>query len=183
MPITLTRTILVVLIPGGIALIPWILWILMGMDTSSGDSFYHSYSIPINLCFFAAVVIAGTILEGINTHIELQWDNQREEEFSVTENWYAYLCCALPNEPVVFRYITRMVTTMYFELGMTWASLSFGLGLSAITCERKPEFFQAYALLAIVLSLVFAGYFFWQAKTSHKVLCRVRKEFNERSKR
>lgn len=45
----------------------WIFLLLIDMDTNSGDSFYSTYSIPINLCFFALIVIAGSFLEGINT--------------------------------------------------------------------------------------------------------------------
>ena len=181
MPVTLTRTILVILIPGGIALISWILFFLMEIDTKSADSFYQTYTWPLHLCFFAAIVIAGTVLEGISTHLEVRWDGEREAELSVRENWYSYLTCSVPNEPVAFRYITRMVTSMYFELGMMWSSLSFGIGLAAIICSSKPSSYQCWAMLSIILSVLSVIYFYWQAKTSHKVLCEVRKQFVERS--
>ena len=182
MPITLTRTVLAVLIPGGIALIAWILLFLIQIDTESANSFYHSYTIPINLCFFAATVIVGTVLEGINTHIEVLWDKEREEEYLVIENWYAYLSCTPNKEPVAFQYISRLVTTMYYELGMMFAGVSFGVGVSAIICKLKPEHFQCYAILVLTLSWASIMYFYWQAKKTHEVLCKTRKELVGRLK-
>ncbi|MDQ2078531.1 hypothetical protein [Marinimicrobium sp. ABcell2] len=182
MPVTLTRTVLVILIPGGIALVSWILLYLLKVDTESADSFYQLYSMPINLCFFAAVVIIGTIIEGANTHLEVRWDNKREEEYDVENNWYAYLSCTPSSEPVAFKYFTRLVTTMYFELGMMWATLSFGLGVASIICTLKPSYYTLYSLVTVVFSILLAIYLYFQASTSHEVLCKARKELIGRLK-
>lgn len=182
MPVTLTRTVLVIFIPGGIALISWILLYLLKVDTESTDSFYQRYSMPINLCFFAAIVIIGTIIEGVNTHLEVRWDQKREKKFDVENNWYAYLSCTPASEPVAFKYFTRLVTTMYFELGMMWATLSFGLGVASIICTLKPNCYGLYSVIAVTFSILFAIYFFWQANTSHEVLCKTRKELISRLK-
>lgn len=182
MPVTLTRTVLVILIPGGIAVISWILLYLLEVDTKSADSFYQLYSMPINLCFFAVVVIIGTTIEGVNTHLEVRWDKIREKQFDIENNWYAYLSCTPTSEPVAFKYFTRLVTTMYFELGMMWATLSFGLGVASIICTLKPSCYGLYSVIAVVISIVLAIYFYWQASTSHKVLCKTRKELINRLK-
>lgn len=180
MPVTLTRTVLVIFIPGGIALISWILLYLIQIDAESADSIYRRYSTPINLCFFATTVIIGTIIEGVNTHIEVRWDKIHQDKFDVENNWYAYLSCTPANEPVAFKYFTRLVTTMYFELGMMWATLSFGMGVASIIFTLKPCCYPAYCVITVILSILFSIYFHWQASTSHEVLCKARKELMER---
>lgn len=179
MPITLTRALLGILIPGGVALASWILLILIGLDRGDLDV-YKDFSIPVNASFVALIIIAGSIIEGISTHVEVRWDVEREDALQVTENWYFYLCSPY-EECVAQKYIARMVTTMYFELCMVFATLSFGVGLSAVICTVKPKCYDVWSIVTIAISALISFYFWWQAKTSHQVLCTVRKEMRERS--
>lgn len=157
MPITLTRALLAILIPGGVALASWILLLLIGIDRANLD-IYKDFAIPVNASFVALIIIVGSIIEGLATHIEVRWDKEREEEFEIAENWYSYLCSPY-EECVAHKYIGRLVTTMYFELGMMFSTATFGLGLAAVICTLKPQCFGAWSIIAIVLSLAIIFYF------------------------
>ena len=182
MPITLTRALLVILIPGGIFLAPWILLFLISLENFDASEFYTSYKTPINAMFFACIVVIGTIIEGLNSHIEVGWDKERESKFEVTENWYKYLALTPANEPVAFSYISKMVTVMYFELAMMWASISFLVGASAIICTLEIPYYMLLSTTLVALSIALFFYFRWQGKTTHEVLCNARKELNARLK-
>ena len=129
MPTTITRSLLVVIIPGGLALAPWIL-ILVELHDSDFVKLYESHKVLVNACLVGAVIIIGAIGESIMTHKEKEWDKERENKYDVTENWYAYLSHECESEPVAFRYLSGRVTVMYFELTMAPASFSFFIGLS-----------------------------------------------------
>jgi len=87
MPFTLTRSLIVVLVPGIVATAPWILLIAI---------------------YFPLAV--GGVLEGIGSNLEVKWDKERDSDFDVQENWYKYLALTPSVEPVGFRYISRNVT-------------------------------------------------------------------------
>ncbi len=179
MPITLTRGMLAILIPGGVALSTWILLLFIYLD-SNYESLYSDFTTPINMALLGLIIILGSFIEGIGSYFEVYWDEKLESEFQVSENWYKYLCNP-PTDCVAQKYISRMVTSLYFELGIMLSSLIFGVGLSAVICTVKPNCYQLWSVMTIVFSLLSFFYFKKQARESHMVLCKVRKELNERS--
>src|SRR3979490_266949 len=112
MPTTLTRSLLVVLIPGIVAIAPWLLALVQYTTATLG----FATNAPVGSALvFSAAAVAGSVLEGLASHIEVRWDRQLESQFAVHENWYAYLSRTFDHEPVGYRYLSRMVTTLYFE--------------------------------------------------------------------
>jgi drug/metabolite transporter (DMT)-like permease len=177
MPMTLSRSLLTVLIPGLIAVSPWILALVRNTTATHG---YGEFAAMGNALVFASAVVAGAICEGIGSHVEHRWDQVRESAYQVKENWYTYLSRNFSNEPVGYRYMSRMVTTMYFELTMMLAVPMFSLGACVLAVFRFPDL--AFPLIPSVLlvGVIATAYFHWQAKSTHKVLCITRKELNER---
>jgi len=178
MPITLTRSLLVVFIPGMITIAPWI-FLFIEIESTFSD-LYKQYFYIFNVMLAGIAVIAGSVIEGVVTHIECQWDEKLENEFQVEDNWFAYLSNIFDSEPVGYRYMSRMATTLYFELGMACASASFILGIIAIFYYFEGVNFATYNALLILLLLISEVYFYRQAKSSHKVLCKARREINQR---
>ncbi|MCK5245240.1 MAG: hypothetical protein KAJ90_08215 [Desulfobacterales bacterium] len=178
MPITLTRSLLVILIPGGVFMIPWL--ITIAIVSEKNLSFYTTYSMLFNILGFAMAVIVGMFLEGFNTFIEYRWDKEREEKYLVAKNWYDYLSVACEKETVGFRYIGNRVTTMYFEMAMIWASLSFLVGLMVVVYIMNIKYQIVWLMGMPVSAMVFSFYFYRQAKNTHEVLCKTRMEINER---
>lgn len=178
MPVTLTRSILVVIIPGLVALAPWALW---GTSKIEGfEGLYKAYATLINASLIGFAIIVGSIVEGALTHLEVKWDKEREAEYAVKENWFGYLAKQCSAEPVGFRYLSRMATTLYFELSMCVAAPVSLLGLAVLAYDHAPCLWAWLSALCVVLAFAAAYFFFWQAKCTHKVLCEARKEINAR---
>jgi hypothetical protein len=174
MPLTVTRSLLVILIPGLVALAPWLLWLIE--DFEKPETYYKDYPQLVWAGLFAVSVIAGSVLEGINSWIEVMWDDRKQRRGrDVKGDWYEYLSRVCPSEPVGHGYLSRMVTTMYFELAMCWALLSFGIGATVVfklSCAKTA--------LTILIAVLLAGWMFYSAKESHDVLCETRREINKR---
>jgi hypothetical protein len=125
---------------------------------------------------FSVVVVAGCICEGVATFLECRWDRalQRSGAFDVDGDWLAYL--RAKDECIGVRYLSRLVTTLYFELCLLMAIpfLSVGLGLLILLHAEDENGFWAAAVV-VVGSLV-ALYLRYQAKSTHQLLCQTRQK-------
>lgn len=141
MPFTLTRSLLVILIPGAIAVLPWLALILI--RSSLQWDCIKEFKTELGVFCFLCSVIVGGLFEGLNSCIEVRLDRFRSGEFPrLIDDWYDYLCLHRDKEPVAFRYISSRATTMYFEFSMAWASPIFGYGIISILkdlCLVRPE--------------------------------------------
>jgi hypothetical protein len=177
MPTTLTRSLLVILIPGAIAIAPWLLALVQHTSATLGLDQYRPLSYVL---LFACAAVAGSVFEGLGRFVEVRWDKEREATYAVRENWFKYLSRSLDNEPVGFRYLSRRATTLYFELSMMFAVpiFAFGAGILASLRFREHAYWIAgVSVLAVVVSVV---YFYWQARCTHELLCKTRMEINAR---
>lgn len=178
MPIDLTRSILVVLIPGAVAVCPWLLFAVMYTDATLG---YDGTSDVLSNAFvFAVVSIAGLTCESLGTRLEVRWDTEREKSYLVSVNWYAYLASHLEPEPIGYKYLSRLATMMYFELAMLVALLPFSVGTTLLIYRRYEPSAICLVIVAFALTVLIGWYFWWNAKTTHEVLCRTRRELNVR---
>lgn len=178
MPLDLTRSLLVVLIPGAVALAPWLLCFVSGSPTAlTYIEKYQNYALGVA---FAITVIVGLTFETIGTWIEVRWDDEREARFNVAENWYAYLANGTSPEPVGYRYLSRKATAFYFELTMFIACLPFVAGMALFARQTWPDLVLTN-LAVIVLGTIAAFWFRWNARKTHEVLCRTRRELNKRA--
>lgn len=176
MPLTLTRSLLVVLVPGIVAASPWLLWIVK--EWVNAAAVYQAFPNLITALLFAIVVVLGSVFEGLSTFLEVRWDKERESKYDVTRNWFVYLARTYTTEPVGYSYISRAVTTLYFELAMIWATSLFFLGCVVLVWRAeavKPPIWIMLLACAIVSPL----YFWWQARCSHQVLCETRQRLND----
>ena len=103
-----------------------------------------------------------------------------EMAFSVTENWYAYLAQNSSPEPVGHRYISRLVTSMYFELGMMISTPILLSGVIAMGAWTELSMPCAVTAVLLVLAGVAIWFFSKAARDSHLALCRVRRELVSR---
>lgn len=122
MPLTLTRSLLVVLVPGIVAATPWLVWIVKEWENAA--KLYQEFPNLVTALLFAIVVVLGSIFEGISSLLEVRWDREREIKFEVKKHWYAYLARICPTEPVGHNYMSRMATTLYFELAMIMGNVN-----------------------------------------------------------
>jgi hypothetical protein len=174
MPLTLTRSLIVVLIPGLTALAPWLLWLVA--DHENSKDYYKEYPELVWGALFAMSAVVGSLLEGVNSRIEVYWDSRKQRRGQpIKEDWYDYLARPCPTEPVGHGYLSRMVTTMYFELAMAWALLSCGIGISVLF-----DMSCWYSVLTVAIACVLAVGLLLSAKESHQVLCETRREINKR---
>lgn len=195
MPLNLTRSLLVILIPGAVALAPWLLFAL---DSLPALAHYYDHYADMSVAFiFCAVVVVGVAFESINSYVENHWDGQLrsdseynkrrkarkrpkadEELFHVLNDWYEYLSRICESPPIAHGYLSRTVTTMYAELALMWAVMFFGAGVFRLACDLDaPKWFL---LISFFLSVAIPLLLLRTAKDSHWNLCKVRSEVNKR---
>lgn len=177
MPTTLSRSLLTILIPGIVASAPWLLALVQHTSATLGLGEYTTLG---HALIFATAAVTGAIFEGLGSVLEERWDKEREEKYSVTSNWYDYLARSFDKEPVAYRYISRMVTSLYFELSMLFAVPVFIVGSVLLTVLRFTHLTVHVVLLGVIVIIFSTIYLWWQARCTHEVLCRTRKEMNQR---
>lgn len=176
-PTNITRSTLTILVPGMVAIAPWLLALVQHTDATLG---FHDYATLAHAALLSTVIVVGVLCEGFGTWLESSWDKSREEELEVSAHWYAYLSRSLEREPVGYRYLSRLATAMYFELSMLFAAPSFVIGAGVLGYLRFPELFW----LELAATLILAGgsvvFFSLQAHNTHKVICTTRREIMRR---
>ena len=175
MPMTLSRSVLTILIPGLIAICPWLLVIA---PNPPAMGVFDKYGTLANALVFCTATVAGSIFERWGAWLESLWDKQHEAEHNVKENWIKYLCHQVDKEPVAFRYLSRLKTSLYLELGMLFAAPLFFVGSGEIFRTAwcySPSMASGAAVGAAI-------YFYTQARDTHLLLCTTRAEVNARLK-
>ena len=178
MPINLTRSLLAVLIPGLIALMPWA--VLAGLHFEPLRDAYKDFSFVLDTMGFAIVVVVGSFCQSIGSYLEPRWDAEREEEYRVDHYWYAYLALHGCNDAIGFRYLSRLVNSLYFELSMMSASVFFSIGAGVLMAGLFPAYWLPWALSGTVIGVISAALFRKQARDTHETLCITRRELVER---
>jgi hypothetical protein len=178
MPMTLTRSLLTILIPGLVAIAPWLLILVQHTPATLG---FDKYVVLANALVFASAATVGSIFESIGTGAEVEWDKELEAEFAVEENWYAYLAKSFEKEPVGYRYLSRLVTSLYFELSMRIAVPVFVFGACILACLRFQDLLVLIAVASLAIAVILGRYFHRQARHTHRVICETRLEFNKRT--
>lgn len=178
MPFNLTRSLLVILIPGAVALAPWVLISVHAWPFLANH--YQEYPFFVNGLLFGFVVILGTFFETLGAKFEETWDEKRNEKYQVMENWYKYLSRSIYPEPVANRYMGRLVTRMYFGLSMVSATLVFALGCVALALTFENMWILVGSVVVVVVGVALSVFFEWEANETHKELCKVRKQLNFR---
>jgi len=176
MNITLTRSLLVILLPGAMFLMPWGLFILISYPDCLKA--YELYKYEYVAVLFGLSVFTGMLLEGLGASIEVHWDRTRETKYDIDKNWYAYLAAQYETEIVGYKYITSRVTTMYFELGMMWVAMSAAISSWFLLYKFNSECFVFNAIVMTTLCFFAMIYFYRMAYSSHKVLCKARQKIN-----
>jgi len=176
MNFTITRSLLVTMVPGIILLAPWILLFLITYPEIS--IFYKTYPILSQVVLVSLVVVLATLSEGAATSLEAHWDKKREDKFNVKSEWYSYLSTTLEVEPVGYRYISTRVDFMYFELNLMVASVSFFLGCAYILFRKLGSDYFFAQLFLICMAMFSWRYLRSEAKKTHEVLCRAREKIN-----
>jgi hypothetical protein len=177
MPLTLTRTIVGILIPGIIALSPWAIWAMVSFPKLADN--YDKLTTLVSAVLTGAVIIVGATIEGVATRVEAYWDKQRAagREYQVFDDWYWYLAQTFHNEPVGYKYLSRAVTTLYFELGMAFSSPIALLGFSAMILTHQPTLWSVRLAFTLpVLATLLALFYRAQAYDTHELLCETRKQ-------
>ena len=105
-PTNLTRSTVTVLVPGIVALSPWVLALVQHTDATFG---FKGYPTLAHSLFFASVIVVGVVCDGLGSYIEARWDGRRNSELEVEENWYKYLSTVLEHEPVGYRYLSDLL--------------------------------------------------------------------------
>lgn len=172
----LTRSLLVVFVPGIVGVAPWVLVLLHAVSEVS--LLYRDYPVFFQAVVFAFVIVVGTAFEDSGSRIEVAWDKRREAEYSVEANWWTYLARAAEHEPIGFRYVARHAATLAFELSMGFATAAFAIGLSGLLIQAQAPTVWVPFILAVATGVVWL--FGRTAYDTHELLCETRQELNFR---
>jgi hypothetical protein len=171
MPLNLTRSLLTILIPGLVAIAPWLLLLLQRTDATLGLKDYPTIA---HALIFSCIVVVGSILEGMGTFVESRWDQKRNGELDIYGDWYAYLSST--ESTVGHRYLSRLVTSLYFELSMLSAVPLFILGSAFLAALRFSSLRCVIAVGSLFAVILAIRYFWWQAYETHNALCVTRQK-------
>lgn len=176
MPHILTRSLLTILIPGIFAVTPWLIMLShLSLDINLPD--HPIIQASVGLAF---VAIIGSVFEGLGTKIEVSWDKEREDTYKVSDNWRAYLASSSDKPPIGYRYLSKLITGLYFELAMLFAAPCFLLGAGTFMIWPLQLQPCPVALIILILCALSVWYFRFQARDSHKLLCETRALLNRR---
>jgi hypothetical protein len=178
MQFALTRSFLVVLLPGLVVVAPWALAIATKFERL--DALYKTYGLLINALLIGLAILIGAIVESVVSYIEVGWDYDREAKYGVQENWYRYLASQPAHEPVGYRYMSRMATTLYFELSLMVTTPVSLIGVTVLGYDNTQYFRNEFLLLLLALAAASIVFFNASAWTTHGVLCKTRKELMSR---
>ncbi len=131
------------------------------------------YSGVATVVFLLVVLAVGLTAEEMGSRIETHLDSalgKRAGYEGHHKEWFDYLRLAFDKEPIGHRYLRSLVLRLKFELGMTVASVPFALGALLL-----PISFSLRSAV-IATSLVFAIYFYIEARSSNKTLSELRRE-------
>ena len=177
MPLNLTRSIMVVLLPGFVVALPIIIAVIQFSEVES--ILHRAPQISLAIAFAVAVLI-GSILETISSRIEVSLDRKMENELNVRSYWFDYLAYDKGTEPVGFRYVSRLATTMYFELSMACATILSGvLTMLYIFATTKLQSCYIYLMLTGLI-LILSYTLYKNGCDTHLTLCVARKEIMSR---
>ena len=165
------RTIVVVLIPGGLALSPFLMTAFISNDHLS--EFYGNHPNFSAFLLVTCAIAAGLIIENFGSCLEKEIDQRLERDNPKhMSDWWAYLSVTFEKEPIGQSYLRTILLRLKFELSMFFSLIIFSIGLiitSAILCT-----FNLYILFAIVLATPLAFYLKHEAYNSCKLLAKVR---------
>jgi hypothetical protein len=179
MAFTLTRSLMTIVIPGGVVLAPWIVFVVLRYPDIA--DVYKDYEVATTAGLAGLLIVVGTIIEVLASFIEDLFDKTADAKMNVRENWFNYLAHKRDADLIGFGYISRRVTTMYFELCMGLAVPFSAFGIAALMTRH----FEACALPTIMVTGGIVGFllavlFIWAGKRTHHLLCEVRQELNTR---
>lgn len=172
----LTRSLLVVFVPGVVGVAPWALFLLHAVPEIA--SVYKSYPVFFQAVVFAMVIVAGTAFEDSGSRVEVAWDKGREAEYSVDANWWTYLARTIEHEPIGFRYLARHANTLAFELSMGFATVVFAIGVIALFFQAHVPAPAVWTPFILVLAAGVVWLFASTAYDTHELLCETRQELN-----
>jgi hypothetical protein len=172
LPTTPTRYLLGVLVPGALAVTPWLALARPYLESTLNDSLQA-------ILLFAIVSTVGGVLDALSARIEVFWDERGvpSDRSLRGDHWYAYLCRRDDKRAVAYGYISRLVDSMYFELSTMFALLVAALGTACLAYSR----YERVLFLLIVAAALASRFLYLQAKAGHQVLCEVRQELAERN--
>jgi hypothetical protein len=170
----LFRPVTTLIIPGAIALGPWILVIrsyypvVHTFWTNHPDAFVAIISI--------CVISAGLVLDNVGAAIEYYaWDAiLKHRQSGHWDRWEAYLKLKISDEYVGQRYLRNTLVRMKFELAMIPALTSFGIGLAWSDCRYHLWSTPSFTWIAILIGMA-AGFFAWESFQSAKILANTRR--------
>jgi len=184
--LSLTRSILVVFLPGTVAAAPWLLFVVAKHPALG--LLYTTYPVPAHVVAVTIVILLGAISEGIATYVEKRWDDMdgaddepESNETWLEKDWYDYLTWPFGDrEPVGYRYLSRKATELYFFLSLLIAT---PIGLLGLGFLADTVFVDRRSLVIIPTTLAILAFiagFRKLAKDTHCVLFNARNSIMKR---
>lgn len=118
------------------------------------------------------MIFAGLVLEDAGARVESWMDSWRDKkDHKHLHNWYAYLRTSFKADPIGRRYLRSLVLRLKFELGISCAMASAGIGLLWLAWMGLSF---RIVLVNGMLCLVFVAWGVVEAISTHKTLAKNR---------
>jgi hypothetical protein len=160
------------LIPGSIALLPWVFVLHHYVSLSRA---WRDHEWILGIGFLLAASGLGALVESFGGWIESENYDKRLETAREghTDEWYEYLVTAIPADLVVHRYVRHRVRLMKFEISVGIASPA-----ALVACWWLRGLDLAFSWPGLVVLTILVGalcrYLFWDAFKIAEILSDIR---------
>jgi hypothetical protein len=174
------RTLFIYIVPGAIALLPWLCLFVHEVQGTVGYADKHQALAAVVLVILCLSV--GKLLDGLGTYWEVDVNDARlakDPAFpNFSEDWSRYIRTAFVHEPVAVEYIQNLTQTLKFEINAGVGFAFFALG--QLPLKFVLTHFSVYHVTGFAIGGLGASAFaFWSSYGTSRVLALVRKWLTE----
>jgi hypothetical protein len=173
------RPLVSLLIPGGLAITPWFVFLLIKFPTLRALASANRTETSVILV--VVVLLVGLMIEAQGSRVESWLDRKanRATQGAHMRNWYDYLRTAYVADPIGRRYLRTLVLRLKFELGVAFAALVAIFGVLALWWIGVS---YSIAFPLVLLAGGISTLQFREARATHKTLAVTRSEINKEIK-
>jgi hypothetical protein len=169
--LTFDKLLITVLIPGLVAIFPYLL-LIYNLYPDFYGSITSNYTYVITLVTILSLIF-GLIIENIGSRIEVEvFDKVNKCDSKI---WEKFLKLSYEKEPVGHRYLRNILMRMKFELGLFIALIFMAIGLIVFNYKFPIFESQCSALIFLfIIPIALAVFLYKEGLSSSKVLNNTR---------
>ena len=167
------KPVVITLIPGGLAILPYVLCIYLSSDALK--EFFELHQLAIAVTYVLCAIAIGMIIEDFGSRVEVLYDKIIDGKAGSTHNadWDKFLKTSFDPQPIGLAYVEIVVMRFKFELSFSISLIIAIIGFAILNHSHNivSGGIQFYIILTTVLLV---SYLLYEAYSAAKLLGRTR---------